>query len=248
MVSSFLPSSSSIRKKSKKTRIYLDSLPEDLLVEISSCTGASSLSAVRNLRIVSKSFRRICDERYVFYRLSLKEIDYPPWHQNSEIFFERCRKSGNPEALYQKGFINYFRDDLKHEGLEYLAEAAEKGNREAKYVYGLILICLGDKTKQKGFKILSSVIKPLMSTTMEEMVELRYKIKKIRDSVLWPDNPVMERLKTVYVREKCKCDCKTRMLLVRNHGWYRHGDDTDMNISSACEFCLLHHEVELFLR
>ncbi|CAA0321769.1 F-box domain [Arabidopsis suecica] len=249
VVSLSLHASSSIRKSKTKASLCLDSLPEDLLVEISSCTGASSLSAVRNLRLVSKSFRRICDEKYVFYRLSLKEIEFLPWHENSAKFIERCTESRNPEALFQKGFINYFRDKLQDRGLEYLAEAAEKGIKEAKYVYGVILICLGGKTKQKGFEILSSVIKQLMSTTMNELVEFRYKIQKIRYGFWWSDNTVVEQLKTAYVSEKCKCDCKTRMLLlVMNRGWYLFGDETDLDFSSACELYLVHHEVELFLR
>ncbi|XP_010415295.1 PREDICTED: putative F-box protein At1g67623 [Camelina sativa] len=186
MVSSSLSSSSSSIKKSWKTRICLDSLPEDLLVEISSCIAASSLSEVRNLRLVSKPFRHICDDGYVLRRLSLQETPLFPWHRDHETFsnfFKRCRKNGNPEALYRKGFIYYFLQNREHKGLKHLAKAAEKGHKEAKYVYGLILICLGGQTKQKGFKILSSVTKPLLSTTIDELLELRYKIEKIREFV-----------------------------------------------------------------
>ncbi|XP_010418540.1 PREDICTED: putative F-box protein At1g67623 [Camelina sativa] len=252
MVSSSLSSSSSSIKKSWKTRICLDSLPEDLLVEISSCIAASSLSEVRNLRLVSKPFRHICDDGYVLRRLSLQETPLFPWHRDHETFsnfFKRCRKNGNPEALYRKGFIYYFLQNREHKGLKHLAKAAEKGHKEAKYVYGLILICLGGQTKQKGFKILSSVTKPLLSTTIDELLELRYKIEKIREFVWDHANPVMERLKTAYLREKCKCDGKTMMFLARNCGWRPYNEDNnDMKTSSACEFCLWHHEVELFCR
>lgn len=250
MVSSSLSSPLSKRKPSK-TRICLDSLPEDLLVEISSCIATSSLSEVRNLRLVSKSFRHYCDDRYVLGRLSLREIPIFPWRHNLKRFSnfnKRCCKNGNPEALYRKGFLYYFKDNRNHKGLKYLAKAAKKGNKEAKYVYGLILICLGGKTKQKGFKILSSVIKPLMSTTMEELEELRYKIREIRDRFWGRCNAVMDRLKTAYVREKCECDSKTMTFLTGSRGWHPYGEDNLINTSSACEFCLWHHEVELFYK
>ncbi|EOA34279.1 hypothetical protein CARUB_v10021793mg, partial [Capsella rubella] len=230
---------SSSRSSSGKTRIRLDSLPDDLLVEISSNIAASSLSGVRNLRLVSKPFRHVCDNRYVIGRLSLQETPLFPWHHNRRRFynfFKRCCKNGNPEALYRTGFIYYFLDNRKRRGLKYLAEAAEKGSKEAKYVYGMILICRKGKTKQKGFKILSSFIKPLMSTTIEELVDLRYKIRQFRDIVWDHANPVMEVLKTAYVREECGCDGKTMAFLTRNRGWHTHGEDDLMNTSSACEF------------
>ncbi|CAA7058342.1 unnamed protein product [Microthlaspi erraticum] len=248
MVSSF-----SFKKPHKRTKEFsLDSLPQDLLVEISSCIGASSLSAVRHLRLVSKPFRYVCDDSYVISTLSLHELPLFPWFHDPERFsnfFERCRRNGNPQALYRKGLINYFLEDQKHKGLEFLSIAAEKGNHEANYVYGMILICLGGpalvggNTKHKGFKILSALIKPLMSNTMKELVELRY---KIRDSIWWRGIPVMQELKRAYVREKCECDGRTKRFLEYNCAWHGYGEDNDMYTSSACETCLWHHEVELF--
>lgn len=164
-------------KNSNKRRVSLDSLPDDLLVEISSRTAASSLSAVRNLRLVSKTFKRTCDEKYVISRLSLHELTLLTWYhyQDPELerkvrteherkvlnkkkelerkvrterlsnFYKRCRRNGNPEALYRKGIINYFRRNQKHKGLKLLSQAAKKGNKEATYVYGLILICGGGR-------------------------------------------------------------------------------------------------------
>ncbi|KAL1216417.1 putative F-box protein [Cardamine amara subsp. amara] len=226
----------------------IDSLPDDLLVEISSGVGASSLSDIRNLRLVSSSFRKFCDDRYVLSRLSLQEIPLFPWFENPvrfSNFFKRCRRFGNPEAFYRKGFINFFIDNCnrKHKGLGFLSKAAEKGNREAKYVYGMILICRRGKLKQKGFEILSSLTKPVMSKTMEELEKLRH---KIRDNVWWRGRPVMKQLKRSYVRKKCECNGETRKFLLNNCAWHQWGADNDMKTSSACEICLWHHEVELF--
>ncbi|KAF8046241.1 hypothetical protein N665_3919s0002 [Sinapis alba] len=245
-------------KNSNNRKISLDSLPEDLLVEISSCTAASSLSAVRNLRLVSKTFRRTCDEKYVISRLSLHELTLLNWPQDPKKlsnFYKRCRRNGNPQALYLKGTINYFLRNQKHKGLKLLSKAAEKGNKEATYVYGLILICgggrgipegpvsLGGETKQKGLKILSSLIKPSMSKTLEELVEIR---DKIGASIRWLGTPVMKELKEAYVPDKCRCDGRTNRFIAYNCAWHRYGEDNDMDTSTACNFCLWDHEVERF--
>ncbi|CAN7087146.1 unnamed protein product [Brassica oleracea var. botrytis] len=279
---------SCIFKNSNKRRVSLDSLPDDLLVEISSRTAASSLSAVRNLRLVSKTFKRTCDEKYVISRLSLHELTLLTWYhyQDPELerkvrteherkvlnrkkelerkvrterlsnFYKRCRRNGNPEALYRKGIINYFRRNQKHKGLKLLSQAAKKGNKEATYVYGLILICGGGRdiyeegpvlhggeTKQEGFKILSSLIKSLMSKTLEELVDMR---EKIGGSIRWLGTPVMKELKRAYAPDKCGCDGRTSDFLAYNCAWHRYGEDNDMNTSSACEICLWDHEVKCF--
>ncbi|KAG7587071.1 F-box-like domain superfamily [Arabidopsis thaliana x Arabidopsis arenosa] len=231
--------------------VSLDSLPEDLLVEISSCVAASSLSEISNLRLVSKSFKRINNDGYILRRLSLNEIPLFPWFHNRvkfHNFFKSCRKNGNPEAIYRKGLVDYFHrnssERQRDKGLNHIAKVANKGNQEeAQYVYGLILICLGGETKQKGFKILSSLRKPLMSSTLEEMEKHR---KKIRDEMWWCGEPMMRHLKRRYVRENCNCDGRTEMFFVKNSGWDRYGKHNDMITSSACEICLWHHEVKLF--
>ncbi|ESQ27666.1 hypothetical protein EUTSA_v10019573mg [Eutrema salsugineum] len=255
-------SSSSFKKSHKTTtKISLNSLPEELLVEISSRVAASSFSDVHNLQLVSKTFQNYCNDGYVFQRVSFHGIPLFPWHRRNREkfskFFKRCLRNGNPEALYRKGLIDYFHLDSAKEqghggGIEYLARAAEKGNQEARYVYGIILICLGGKTKQKGFKILSSLIKPLMSSTVKEVATLR---KINRDIILWRGGPMMRQLKGSYVREKCNCDGRTEMFLAKS--CVSNGFDEDSNIitsssssssSSFCEICLWHHEVHLFLK
>ncbi|XP_018443460.2 putative F-box protein At1g67623 [Raphanus sativus] len=265
MVSSSLHASC-IFKNSNKRRVSLNSLPDDLLLEISSRTAASSLSAVRNLRLVSKTFKRTCDEKYVISRLSLHELTLLSWHQGPEPqrkarslsnFYKRCRRNGNPEALYLKGVNNYFRRNQKHKGLKLLSQAAKKGNKEAIYIYGLILICGGGRdiyeegpvlhggeTKQEGFKILSSLMKPLMSKTLKELVDMR---DKIGGNIRWLGTPVMKELKRAYVPDKCGCDGRTSdFIIAYNCAWHRYGEDNDMNTSSACEICLWDHEVKCF--
>ncbi|EOA34125.1 hypothetical protein CARUB_v10021634mg, partial [Capsella rubella] len=160
----------------------------------------SSLSEIRNLRLVSKPFQRICNDPNILQSLSLHEIPLFPCYENK-----------------------------RNRGLKHIAKAADKGNQEAQYIYGLILICLGGETKEKGFKVLSSLRKPLMSNDM-----------------WWCGEPMMRHLKRSYVRENCSCDGRTDMFFVKNCGRDRYGEDNDMTTSSACEICLWHHEVQLF--
>lgn len=259
-------SSSSFKNSHKTATMSLNSLPNDLLVEIFSRVASSSLSETHNLQLVSRSIRNLCNDQYVIERLPLHEIDLFPWfhrnrNRNRESFsrlFKRCLRNGNPEALYRKGLVScfsldnkYFRldsdDEQGHKRIAYLAKAAEKGNKKAQYVYGMILICLGDKArKQKGFKVLSCLIKPLMSSTKKEMEKLR---KSIRDNILWRGKPMMRQLKGRYVRENCNCDGRTKTFLAKSCDWNGYGKDNDIitSSSSACEICLWHYEVQLFL-
>ncbi|AEE35642.1 unnamed protein product [Arabidopsis thaliana] len=209
---------------------------------------SSSLSEFRNLQLVSKSFKRISNDRYILQRLSLNKIPLLPWRNRKKFhnFFKRCRKSGNLEAIYRKGLVDYFHRD-SHErqrdrGLKHIAKTANNGNQEAQYVYGLILICLGGKTKQNGFKILSSLRKPLMlSNTIKEMEKHRTHIR----NMWWWGEPMMRHLQKSYVRENCNCDGRTEIF--PNYCFrHRFGEDDDMLTSSACEICLCHHEVKLF--
>ncbi|CAA7043297.1 unnamed protein product [Microthlaspi erraticum] len=260
MVSS--SSSPSFKKSSHKaaTKISLNSLPNDLLVEISLHVASSSITEIHNLQLVSKSCQRFCNDRYVFHRLSLREIPLFPWHHHNRAnfskFFNRCLKNENPEALYRQGLIDCFHLDNNDEqnninrGIACLSKAAKKGNQEAQFVYGMILICLAEKTKQKGFKILSSLIKPSLSSTVKELEEIR---QKVRDNVLWRGKPKMKILKSLYVHENCNCDGRTKKFLAKQTDmllskiWFSNGEDNnDMVTSSACETCLWHHQLQLF--
>ncbi|CAN8275659.1 unnamed protein product [Cochlearia groenlandica] len=238
--SSFSSSSSSLFKKSHKPITSLNSLPNELLIEISSCVASSSLSDIQNLEQVSKSFHNHCNNQYILHNVPLHDVPLCLWSRDPEKllkfskFLKRFCKNGNPGALYHKGLTEYFHvksDERKrNRGFKLLAEAANKGNQEAKYIYGLILLCLGDKNKQKGFKILSSLIKPLMSDTLENLDKLRYEIESY---VLWNGKPVLKNLKRSYVRGSCKCDGRIEMVFITYS-------------SSVCEICLWHRELEFF--
>ncbi|KFK41926.1 hypothetical protein AALP_AA2G189800 [Arabis alpina] len=109
----------------------------------------------------------------------------------------------------------------------------------------MFLICFGynNASKQKGFKILSSLLKPLMSTTTKEVEKLR---KRIRETILWRGKPVMRRIKGRYVREDCNCDGLTKTFLANRSVWNGYGEDDDLATSSACEICFWHYEAQLF--
>ncbi|GFS45500.1 NAD(P)-binding Rossmann-fold superfamily protein [Actinidia rufa] len=122
----------------------------------------------------------------VLERASIEK--YPVIHQwlKSEkvnSFIHLCAESGNPEAMYRQGMIEYFSMNMEL-GLEHLRRAAEKGHGEASYVNGIIRLCrvgdldfqLWNATKWNRFKI----------------QECREKVRRVIESI-WINNHVVRQ-------------------------------------------------------
>ncbi|GFS45530.1 hypothetical protein Acr_00g0096590 [Actinidia rufa] len=131
-------------------------------------------------------FWRAAGEGHVLERASIEK--YPVIHQwlKSEkvnSFIHLCAESGNPEAMYRQGMIEYFSMNMEL-GLEHLRRAAEKGHGEASYVNGIIRLCrvgdldfqLWNATKWNRFKI----------------QECREKVRRVIESI-WINNHVVRQ-------------------------------------------------------
>ncbi|KAL1219427.1 putative F-box protein [Cardamine amara subsp. amara] len=87
---------------------------------------------------------------YVVKQLPHHHVPLYPNNPNSETFnkfMNRCIKEENEEVIFRKELRLYYDQDSTDnqlvEGLELMAQASDEGNLEARYVYGLILLCLG---------------------------------------------------------------------------------------------------------
>ncbi|KAM7257725.1 hypothetical protein ACFE04_013466 [Oxalis oulophora] len=138
----------------------IDSLPRDILVNVVSFVMSNSLRDHSNIKLSCKDFYKIAEDKFVFQITSLERFPMTRWRYREEVyeFINRCKESGNPEALYRQGFIDFFSKKLKVSGTENLKKATENGHVDASYVYGIILLCESDDgtIKQKGLKILSN--------------------------------------------------------------------------------------------
>ncbi|KAM7267078.1 hypothetical protein ACFE04_009244 [Oxalis oulophora] len=74
-------------------------------------------------------------------------------------YFNRCKESGNPDALYLQGVFDFFSKNRTDVEIKNLEKTANVGHVDATYVYGLFLLC-GDgddqARKQEGLRLLSN--------------------------------------------------------------------------------------------
>ncbi|XP_071700264.1 putative F-box protein At1g67623 [Rutidosis leptorrhynchoides] len=118
----------------------LETLPQDMLVEILSRVGQESSKQQFILKLVCKSFLNLSDYPLVCKRISLYRWDLVPWRKpKMDHIIERCYFFGNPNAIFRMGLINYFDKSYTELGLRLLEEAANSQIIEAVYVYGLIM-------------------------------------------------------------------------------------------------------------
>ncbi|KAF2286531.1 hypothetical protein GH714_017539 [Hevea brasiliensis] len=157
--------------------------------EILARVASSSVTDLINAKACCKEFREAASEDYVFEHATIDSFPVIPWKINhgASSFLERCKKSGNPEALFRQGMIDYF-STLKYDsGLKFLEKAASKGHAEAIYVYGMILMCYGGDLRNNGVKLLSDLKRSKSSLFM---TECRKKVKRIVWS-MWVNNYII---------------------------------------------------------
>ena len=124
----------------------IKSLPKDLLVEVVASVASHSFTDLHNMKLCCKDLLDATKDNYVFQQVSLDKFPLIQWLPNEKesSFLKRCRESQNLESLYREGL----RECLGNgniDGLESLNMAAQKGHKEAKYVYGMILLCSQDE-------------------------------------------------------------------------------------------------------
>ncbi|TKY54970.1 putative F-box protein [Spatholobus suberectus] len=171
----------------------IKSLPKDLLVEVVARVASDSVIDLRNMK----------EDKYVWQRVSLDEFRLNLWFPNDQTlsFLKRCKESGNIESLYREGlrkFFNYPNGDIS--GLGDLKMAAQKGHMEAKYVYGMVMLCSqDDDLRKQGLEYLRFLRKSKC------IIQCRNKVKHLVDR-LWKGNGMLVRNQTPLCR--CKNTCK----------------------------------------
>lgn len=231
-ISSSLSITKRTRKKRKKLGTSIESLPHALLTEVMAQVASTSLVDLSRLKLSCKYFLQAADDDFVFEHASLDKfyVVWPMTDRHASLFLMRCKKSGNPEALYRQGMHDYFSLGLTNSGFRLLKRAADKKHPEATYVYTIImLLCCGSQFKKQGFELLSS----LKSTY--GIRECRTKIRAGVINSLWIRNITVDQ-HGEYSAETCDC-LRTRM-----RGW----DDGLDKLIGSCESCLCVTEVNFF--
>ncbi|XP_057444321.1 putative F-box protein At1g67623 [Lotus japonicus] len=240
--------SSRISKKARKKRrhagnneqhssiVAIRSLPRDLLVEVIASVASHSFIDLHNLKKCSKDLLDATEDNYVWQRVSLETFPLVQWHPNDKklSFLERCKRSKNIESLYREGLREYFNHG-KIDGLDTLKAAAQKGHKEAKYVYGMISLCSQDDASRKqGLEHMRFL------RNSKSVVSSRKKVKFFLGS-LWKNA-------TVARNESPLCNFKNTCQgwRVKNDKWVLLEEDDD-DISS-CKYCRWDHELNFFYK
>ncbi|XP_074361617.1 putative F-box protein At1g67623 [Apium graveolens] len=221
----------SSKKKDHKNNI-LDSVPKELLVEIVARVAASSFDDLFNIKFSCRTLNNSVDvdDKYITRHVSLEKFHVIPWTSNKQaeqaIFLDRCISSGNPEALYRHGIVQYFEKTEINSGIECLRRAANLGHLEAMYVLGIILILHGGEDKEKGMKIITDMKK---SQTRNKVKEIREKFSRTL-KLMWVNNTM------VVGQRRPRCCTVHRDAKSKFHLWNKFAD-------LDCEACCCDQEI-----
>ncbi|KAL4398523.1 hypothetical protein AHAS_Ahas01G0300400 [Arachis hypogaea] len=130
------------KKKNKpSSSSTIKSLPKELLVEIVASVASHSIIDLHNVKKSCKDFLEAAEDNYVYRRVSLDKFSFIPRFSNDKelSFLKRCKENQNTESLYREGLRECLWNG-NAEGLRLLDMAAKEGHKEAKYVYGIILL------------------------------------------------------------------------------------------------------------
>ncbi|KAK7330232.1 hypothetical protein VNO77_24420 [Canavalia gladiata] len=218
----------------------IKSLPKDLLVEVIARVASHSFVDLHNIKMCCKDFLNASEENYVWRQVCLDKFPLIQFSPNDKVssFLKRCRESENLESLYREGLREYFNyPNGNIGGLESLKIASEKGHKEAKYVYGMILLCSqDDESRKHGLEHVRFL------RNSKCIVECRKKVEQLV-KYLWRSNGMFGRnhFPLCRFRNTCKGWClkKGRWLLLDD-------DDDDDDDVDSCEFCRWDHELEFF--
>ncbi|KAG4929870.1 hypothetical protein AAZX31_17G081300 [Glycine max] len=215
----------------------IKSLPKDLLVEVVARVASDSIVDLRNMKQCCKDFLDASEDNYVWQQVSLDKFPLMRWLPNDKAscFLKCCRESGNIESLYREGLLKFFNyPNGNINGLGDLKTAALKGHIEAKYVYGMILLCShDDESRKQGLEHMRFLRK------FKCIIKCRNKVKQLVDD-LWKGNGMLVRNQTPLCRSKKTC----KGWRVKKGVWsFLDDEDDDINL---CEYCRWDYEIDFF--
>uniref|UniRef100_A0A3Q7G367 At2g35280-like TPR domain-containing protein n=1 Tax=Solanum lycopersicum TaxID=4081 RepID=A0A3Q7G367_SOLLC len=100
-----------------------------------------------------------------------------------------CMEYGNPEALYRKGVVDFFRKERSAYAMKYLVKAAEAGHIGAEYVISLIQILMGEEELKSNGVVAIGKMKAT-KTKRRELAKFRKNLVDILTNI-WILNPIV---------------------------------------------------------
>ncbi|KAL2346555.1 hypothetical protein Fmac_000555 [Flemingia macrophylla] len=179
----------------------IKSLPRDMLVEVVARVASDSVDDLCSIKKCCKDFLGASEDKRVWQHVSLDKFPLLPWFPNHKTFsfFQRCRESGNIEILYREALREFF--NYPNGNISGLKMVAQENHMEAKYIYGMILLCSHDDVLRKeGFEYMRFLRKSKC------IVRCRNNVKKFAGDLIWKGKGMLVRNEIPLCR--CKNTCK----------------------------------------
>ncbi|XP_047147127.1 F-box protein At2g35280-like [Vigna umbellata] len=219
----------------KSTLFPIKSLPTDLLLNVVAKVSSESCIDHYNMKVCCRDFLHATKDNYMWQQISLEKFSLISWSCKEkarafDIFMQSCKESGNIEALYREGLREIIRYKGNIEkGINDLKMAAKKGYLEAKYVYGLILLCSYDSDLRKEGVEYMQFLKNLKC-----VVRCRNKVVTLLGNLWRKPYGTLVRNSTPLCSER-QCNGWN---MKKCHSWkIVDSEDDDNNIKNSCENC-----------
>ncbi|XP_019449750.1 PREDICTED: putative F-box protein At1g67623 [Lupinus angustifolius] len=143
------------------------------------------------------------------------------------------------DILYREGLLQYLRVNIGGGGcgVELLKIVAEKGHKEAKYVYGMIMLCSeNEELRKHGLKHMRFLRESMC------VIRCRKNVEKILQYV-WKNNKKLVQNQINLCKSKNTC----KSWRPKQGRWsLLDDDDDDNNDVNMCEYCRWDHELVSF--
>ncbi|XP_033142291.1 F-box protein At2g35280-like [Brassica rapa] len=148
----------------------LDIMPEDLRMVIVSKVGANSALDYFNAIIASKSLCFRFDNRFIARDLNLEPfVKKPAQAKRYRSLMDSCLKANNVHAHFVTGMLQYFDSPNQFLGMHHLRIASKAGHLQGRYVYGVLLMAIGQT--EKGVRIINKLTKEKGIETVKNCIQ-----------------------------------------------------------------------------
>ncbi|CAN0825664.1 Putative F-box protein At1g67623 [Linum grandiflorum] len=225
------------------------SVPKDILVDVLARVAVRSSTDLVSAKLTCKTLLDASADDYIYRHVAISDFPVIPWKINlpASSFLDRCITSGNPEALFRQGMIDFFSLLQIESGLANLTSAARSGHLESVYVCGIVALCRGQQ--EEGMALLRSIDGGGGSRWPESVRYCRNRVKSVR-GVMWVRNFMVGEHNPAGRRNNCD-SCGgggVAAPAVRSEeGWAtREDEQLEFYAANRCRSCFWDNEAASF--
>ncbi|XP_061355514.1 uncharacterized protein LOC133300043 [Gastrolobium bilobum] len=211
----------------RKQRCHsLEFLPNDLLLRIFGNVSSESIEDISNVKLTCKSFLRLAEHDSVYKHASLDKFKLEP------LEWMTGRRSSRYHVRVHDDDDNVSSNEVKVSSLK---TAAMNGHDDAKYMYGMLLMCSDNEAhRNQGVSIFR------LLDTSERVKQCRKRVKTFIRS-LWMRRTVVPQHQSSFCHSNL---CINLEPTIKRDPWILHDEYDDDG--PQCENCKADFELKLF--